>query len=89
MCLLISLSGQAATVDAAIELYLSGDMEGSISSLEALLDRGFLPPAPHRINAYAIHGGAPSERQYRALYPVPGEGPDFHRLAGFREVVLP
>jgi TonB family protein len=42
MCLLISLSGQAATVDAAIELYLSGDMEGSISSLEALLDRGGL-----------------------------------------------
>ncbi|MBN2587941.1 MAG: TonB family protein [Candidatus Fermentibacteraceae bacterium] len=42
MSLLISLSAQTATVDEAIELYLTGDMNGSISSLESLLDRGEL-----------------------------------------------
>jgi TonB family protein len=42
MCLLISLPAQTATVDEAIELYLMGDMNGSISSLESLLDRGGL-----------------------------------------------
>ncbi len=55
---------------------------------EALLDLALLPPPPHRINAYAIHGrGAP--RRHLALYPVPGDEPDFHRLECFRTVTLP
>ncbi len=54
----------------------------------ALLDRALLPPPPHRINAYAIHGTG-DKRRYLALYPGPGEGPDFHRLECFEEVSLP
>jgi len=55
---------------------------------EALLDRTLLPPTPHRINAYAIHGQG-ADRRYLALYPGPGEGPDFHRLEYFEEATLP
>lgn len=55
---------------------------------DALLDRSILPPPPHRINAYAI-SGVGAARRHLALYPVPGDGPDFHRLACFGEVTLP
>jgi len=55
---------------------------------DALLDRGLLPPPPHRINAYAIHGQGLA-RRHLALHPVPGDAPDFHRLAYFGEVTLP
>jgi hypothetical protein len=38
-------------------------------------------------NAYAIHGRA-GARHYRALHPVPGEEPDFHRLECFGPIGL-
>jgi hypothetical protein len=45
-------------------------------------------PAPIGLgNAYAIHGPAPA-RHYRALHPVPGEAPDFHRLECFGPIGL-
>ncbi len=49
----------------------------------ARLARELLPPPPHRVNAYAIHGRG-GDRRYLAAYPVPGEAPDFHRLEFFR-----
>lgn len=55
---------------------------------EALLPRDFLPPAPHRLNAFAIHGTGEA-RRYLAMTPVPGEAPDFHRLEYFGPWVLP
>lgn len=42
----------------------------------------YLPHPPARVNAYLIHGG-PDARCYHAHAPVPGERPDFHRLAHF------
>jgi hypothetical protein len=42
----------------------------------------YLPLGPARVNAYLIHGG-PDSRCYHAHVPVPGERPDFHRLAHF------
>ena len=41
-----------------------------------------IPAAPHRINAYAIHGRG-AARRYLAWQPVPGDKPDFHRLNCF------
>jgi len=38
-------------------------------------------------NAYAIHGSGDA-RRYRALHPVPGEQPDFHRLEHFGPIGL-
>lgn len=55
---------------------------------EASIPARLLPPVPHRINAYAIHGG-PKARRYLAMMKVPGEKPDFHRLDCFCHVDLP
>ncbi len=52
------------------------------------MPRSWLPPGPHRVNAYAIHGVG-AARRYLAWAPSEGEGPDFHRLEAFRPAVLP
>jgi len=52
-----------------------------------LLPSRLLPPGPHRVNAYALHGAAP--RRYLAHAPVPGPAPDFHRLERFAPMALP
>jgi hypothetical protein len=61
---------------------------GDVATRGDLLDRALLPPPPHRINAYAIHGQG-TARRYLALHPVLGDEPDFHRLECFREVTIP
>lgn len=48
----------------------------------ALIPWELLPPRPWTYNAYAIHGQGPT-RTYLARFPVPGDEPDFHRLACF------
>lgn len=68
ICLLLSLSAQAASVDEAIDLYLMGDMNGSIESLENLLDRGGLTldeeiRAYHRLGAAYFGIGQPDRTQ--------------------------
>ena len=60
-------------------------IQHSLWSGKALVPWSYLPPAPHRINLYAIHGlGA--GRRYLALQPVPGEQPDFHQLDFFKAI---
>lgn len=56
-CLLISLFAQISSVDEAIELYLMGDMNGSITALESLLAGGNLS-LDERIRAYHRLGAA-------------------------------
>ncbi|MEN8208674.1 MAG: TonB family protein [Candidatus Fermentibacteria bacterium] len=56
-CLLISVFGQVSTVDQAIELYLMGDMNNSISALEDLMSGGTLS-LDERIRAYHRLGAA-------------------------------
>jgi len=46
------------------------------------LRRDLLPAGLRAFNAYAIHGSGPT-RRHLAAHPVPGEAPDFHRLAHF------
>lgn len=57
LCLLMSIAGQASTVDQAIELYLMGDMRGSITALESLLARGGLT-LDEEVRAYHRLGAA-------------------------------
>lgn len=49
----------------------------------ARLDAAYLPDAPWRINATAIHGSGP-ERTYLSWVPLPGDEPDFHQPSVFR-----
>ena len=48
----------------------------------ALVPHALLPPPPWRCNATAIHG-VDSARAFLSWTPLPGDGPDFHRLAGW------
>lgn len=45
----------------------------------------YFPPGITKFNAYAIHGVG-DDRKYEALFPVPGEFPDFHRLEHFQPI---
>lgn len=55
---------------------------------EARLPRAWLPPPPHRLNAYRIHG-PPTDRRYLCHAPLPGPAPDFHQPARFPTATLP
>jgi hypothetical protein len=54
----------------------------------ARLDRGLLPPPPHRVNAFAVHGTG-GARRHLACFPAPGPAPDFHRLESFAAFEIP
>ncbi|MCH9647818.1 MAG: hypothetical protein K0U98_06235 [Deltaproteobacteria bacterium] len=60
------------------------DSPGRGSSWRGLarLPWAVLPGLPYRANAFALHGTG-NQRRYLAHTPVPGDAPDFHRLASF------
>ena len=92
--LLISLISQVSTVDEAIELYLRGDMNGSITALEALLAGGNLSlddeiRTYHRLGAayFGIGEPAKTESSFYSLLQLdpyydlgPWENPQLRRL---------
>lgn len=55
---------------------------------EAFIPQRWLPPPPHRINAFAINGQG-DQRRYHAVTPVPGPDPDFHQPQLFPSIELP
>ncbi len=86
--LVLQLEGRRKVVRRKLPLTWQPRIEGARWTGLAWLERALLPPGPHRINAYAIHGVGEA-RRYLAWTPVPGPAPDFHRLEAFPEVVLP
>ena len=86
--LVLRLQGRRAVVERELPLWLKVEPAGGRWRAEARLERSLLPPGPHRVNAYAIHG-AGSARRHLAWRPVPGEAPDFHALERFEAVQLP
>jgi hypothetical protein len=80
--LALALDGARRVVDDRIEVELETRIEGRLWSARAELPRAHLPHPITRANAYAIHG-AGRGRRHLAAHPVPGETPDFHRLACF------
>ncbi len=69
------------------ELSFSAEIQGDRWHGEAAIPREWLPPGPHRCNAYAVRGQA-EHRHYMAMKPVPGEEPDFHRVMYFVPITL-
>ena len=55
---------------------------------KAVVPNSYLPPPPHCVNAYAIHGVG-NARRYLAWQPVPGAQPDFHQPRCFAPLVDP
>lgn len=85
--LVLQLEGRRKVVDKLLPLDLALAHARGRWTCTARLEPGLLPAGPLRGNAYAIHG-AGKGRRYLAWAPVPGEGPDFHRLEHFRPLTL-
>ena len=49
---------------------------------KAVVPKKYFPSGVNKFNAYAING-QDEDRIYKALYPVPGSQPDYHRLEYF------
>ena len=49
---------------------------------KAVVPKKYFPSGVNKFNAYAING-QDEDRIYKALYPVPGPQPDYHRLEYF------
>ncbi|MEZ4265494.1 MAG: hypothetical protein R3F39_03875 [Myxococcota bacterium] len=83
--LVLRLAGRRQIVAEGLPLrYESRVADGRFYGM-AWLDLGLLPPGPHRANACAIRGVGDA-RRYMSAWPMPGEGPDFHRLERFEPV---
>lgn len=80
--LVIQLHGIRQRQRVLESLLFDADIRGERWEGRADIPWEWLPPGPHRCNAYAIHG-LPAQRIYSAMQPVPGEQPDFHRLQHF------
>lgn len=86
--LLLRLSGVRRVVEKLLPVRYRAAIKGGRWRGEALLGRAVLPPPPHRVNAFAVHGRG-ERRRYLAMTPVPGPAPDFHRLDFFEAIELP
>ena len=86
--LLLRLCGVRQVVESRLPIDFTAHISGKRWRGRALLPRDELPLAPHRINAFAIHG-SDIDRRHLAMTPVPGRLPDFHRLEVFERFELP
>jgi hypothetical protein len=86
--LLLRLAGVRQITERLLPLDFSARIDGARWSGTAMLPWALVPPAPRRLNAFAIHGPA-GQRRYLAATPVPGPVPDFHRLACFPRLPIP
>jgi hypothetical protein len=85
--LVLLLDGFRRPVAQALPLQITTQRHGDRWCARAILPASWLPPQPWTANAYAMHGTGP-DRRYLACHPVPGDGPDFHRLNHFRPLEL-
>ena len=83
----LRLEGRRNIVESGLPLTFEASIRKDRWQGLVRLPRRHLPPTPHRLNAFAIHGQGAS-RRYLAWTPVPGPEPDFHRLDLFPHVEL-
>jgi hypothetical protein len=86
--LVLRLEGARRVIERGLPLAFRAHRQGGRWVGEALLPLALLPPAPLRVNAFAIHGRG-AGRRFLAWEPVPGSQPDFHRPDRFSLLNLP
>lgn len=86
--LVLKLRGVREIIERGLRLDYTARIRGDRWRGLALVPWSYLPEGPHRINAFAMHGVG-SARSFLAMTPVPGDKPDFHRIACFEEMTLP
>ncbi len=87
--LALQLDGVRNVVARGLPIEYRAAIGGDRWTAEAVVPAALLPPAPHRFNAYAIHG-VTGARRYLCWTPhLGGDRPDFHRLQDFRPLPRP
>ena len=85
--LVLTFSGVRECVRRGLPIEYAASHDGSLWRGRAVVPASYLPPAPHRVNAFALHG-AGAGREYLLWSLLPGDQPDFHQPARFPEVDL-
>ena len=87
--LVLRLQGIRRVVKEGLDLSFAADIDSKARRWkgDALVPRSWLPPAPHRVNAFSMHGRGDA-RRYLAWSPVPSRQPDFHQPGRFPLVNL-
>jgi hypothetical protein len=86
--LVLEFKGRRNVVRKGMEIRYETERLGDRWRGAALVPLSYLPSQVSHANAYAIHGTGEG-RRYLAAFPVPGKGPDFHRLQLFPEIHWP
>lgn len=86
--LVLELQGVRAIVRQVEGLKAACRDEGPRWKGSIVIPWSHLPDPVVAWNAYAIHGLG-EDREHSALFPVPGDGPDFHRLDCFARLDVP
>ncbi len=78
----LRLEGRRQAVEKGIAIAFTASIDGDRWTGRARIARRHLPPVRLTANAYRIAGEG-AGRTFYAWAPVPGAGPDFHRLEHF------
>lgn len=85
--LVLALSGRRNVVEQHDPIEFEHTVERRSWTGRARFDARLIPDPIGLGNAYAMHGRG-SGRTFKALHPVPGDQPDFHRLEHFGPIGL-
>lgn len=83
--LVLQLCGVREIVRKELPLTFHAEIHGARWFGRAVIPEQFLPPGPFTHNAFAIHGVG-DHRVHYSHTPVPGDGPDFHRIGCYSEL---
>ena len=83
----LELRGVRQVAREALPIEFQVSHRGARWSGRARIPGELVPRAVARLNAFAIHARGDA-RRYLAFHPVPGDGPDFHRLEQFAELPM-
>lgn len=82
--LVLLLDGVRNAFKHSIPLDYKAEIKGARWSGVARVPVHYFPKGVNRFNAYSISGEKDEDKIYKALFAVPGEQPDFHRIEYFQ-----
>jgi len=83
--LMLLLDGRRNTIRHSLPLEYQASIQGKIWTGVAKIPKAYFPDGFDKWNAYSISGTG-DDRSFKALFPAPGEAPDFHRIDDFQPI---